>query len=131
VAGGRVLDAGLQLLDRQLVDADGRLVGKVDDLELEIPDDGGLPIVTAVLTGPGVLARRSGGRIWGALGRVHEWITRGLGGGPSRIPFGQIRSITHHVELAVGRESLDAQIAEAWVRRHVIEKIPGARHAAE
>ena len=35
--GGRVLEAGLHLLGRQLIDSDGRLAGKVDDLELEVP----------------------------------------------------------------------------------------------
>ena len=43
---GRVLEAGLHLLDRQLVDRDGRLAGKVDDLEFELPE-GGPPVVTA------------------------------------------------------------------------------------
>ena len=43
---GRVLEAGLQLLDRQLVDRYGRLAGKVDDLELELPEGGGPPLVT-------------------------------------------------------------------------------------
>lgn len=33
---GRVLHAGLQLLDRQLVDRNGHLCGKVDDLELSL-----------------------------------------------------------------------------------------------
>jgi hypothetical protein len=55
---GRVLEAGLHLLDRQLIDADGRLAGKVDDLELEIPSGGGPPVVTAILSGPGALSRR-------------------------------------------------------------------------
>jgi hypothetical protein len=59
---GRVLEAGLHLLDRQLVDADGRLAGKVDDLELEFPEGGGPPVVTAILAGPGALSRRSGSR---------------------------------------------------------------------
>ena len=31
---GRTLDAGLRLLDRQLIDVEGRFAGKVDDLEL-------------------------------------------------------------------------------------------------
>ena len=59
---GRVLDAGLHLLDRQLVDKDGRLAGKVDDLELTFPEGGGPPQVTAILAGPGALSRRIGGR---------------------------------------------------------------------
>jgi hypothetical protein len=37
---GRTLEAALHLLDRQLVDKDGRLAGKVDDLELEFPAGG-------------------------------------------------------------------------------------------
>ena len=55
---GRILEAGLHLLDRQLIDRDGRLAGKVDDLELEVPEGGGPPVVTAILAGPGALSRR-------------------------------------------------------------------------
>jgi len=129
-AAGRVLDAGLHLLDRQLVDVDGRLCGKVDDLELEVPDDGGLPIVVAILTGPGVLGTRVRGRIIEGIGRLHEWIARGVGGGPSRIPVSQVRSIDHHVTLTIRADELDAQGEEHWFRDHVITKLPGAGHAA-
>ena len=39
--------AVLELLDRQIVDRDGTLAGKVDDLEFELPDEpDGLPVVT-------------------------------------------------------------------------------------
>src|ERR671923_285859 len=80
---GRALEAGLQLLDRQLIDKDGRLAGKVDDLELELPEGGGPPVVTAILSGPGALSRRVGGRLgaWlevvvnqagGSAGHVHD-----------------------------------------------------------
>ena len=127
----RVLDAGLQLLDRQLVDVDGRLCGKVDDVEFDVPDDGALPVAVALLTGPGVLGRRSGGRIWDSLGRLHTWIARGLGGGPSRIPFAQAKLISHHIELTVARSELDAEITENWTRIHIVEKIPGADRAPE
>src|SRR2546426_5894659 len=46
---GRPVDAGLDLLDRQLIDPDGRMAGNVDDLELAIPTEGGRPVVTAIL----------------------------------------------------------------------------------
>jgi hypothetical protein len=130
MAAGRVIDAGLHLLDRQLVDVDGRLCGKVDDLELEVPDDGSLPIVVAVLTGPGVLATRVRGRILGGIGRLHEWVARGVGGGPSRIPFALVQNVDHHLTLAVTVADLDAQGEERWLRDHVITKLPGAGHAA-
>ena len=128
--GGRELYAGLHLLDRQLVDRDGRLCGNVDDVKLHVPEDGGLPIVSALLTGPGVLGRRTGGRIWGGLGRLHESVVRGLGGGPSRIPFTQVQDVGDHVVLSVARHDLDAQCTEEWVRVHVVAKIPGSDHAA-
>jgi hypothetical protein len=70
-AAGRVLDAGLDLLDRQMVDADGAPAGKVDDLTLEELSDGSL-LVTEILSGPGALAPRLGGRLgagWTALFR--------------------------------------------------------------
>src|SRR5439155_394718 len=48
---GAVLDLNLHLLDRQVIDADGRMVCNVDDLELEL-DPEGRPYVTAILVGP-------------------------------------------------------------------------------
>ena len=85
---GRVLEAGLHLLDRQLVDKDGRLAGKVDDLELELPEGGGPPVVTAILAGPGALSRRLGGRFGAWLeavaNRLREATTAGRPASPSR-----------------------------------------------
>ena len=68
VGAGRQVWAVLELLDRQLVDREGRLVGKVDDVEFELPDDpGGLPRVTALLAGLGALANHIGGDTGAAL----------------------------------------------------------------
>ena len=73
MAAGRVVDAGLHLLDRQVIDPDARNVCKVDDLELTVPEDGGAPYVTAILCGPGVLGRRLGGVFRRVLNRAtHE-----------------------------------------------------------
>lgn len=50
-------DVGLHLLDRQIVAADDRLVGKVDDVELTV-GEGGTLTPTALLTGlPALLSR--------------------------------------------------------------------------
>ncbi|TWD81708.1 hypothetical protein FB561_2830 [Kribbella amoyensis] len=47
---GRVLHAQLHLLDRQLADQrDGRLLGKVDDVELDL--DAEVPVVSALIAG--------------------------------------------------------------------------------
>jgi len=53
------IDAALNLLDRQIVDKDGRMAGTVDDLGLT-EDPKGPPYVTAILAGPGALARQVG-----------------------------------------------------------------------
>ena len=126
----RRLYVGLQLLDRQLVDRKGRLAGKVDDLELEQREDGQLE-VTAILAGPGVLARRLGRRTFG------HWRQRALAvlseGAPlaSHIPLSKVVDIGNHVDLAVDREDLATFATERWVQDHVIGHIPGARHAPE
>jgi sporulation protein YlmC with PRC-barrel domain len=47
---GRILHAQLHLLDRQLVDqSNGRLLGKVDDVELDLDSDP--PVVAALIAG--------------------------------------------------------------------------------
>src|SRR5215210_5904753 len=54
-------DAVLHLLDRQIVDVDGMLVGKVDDVELVEDPDGAL-VPTGLLTGMAALLPRVGDR---------------------------------------------------------------------
>jgi sporulation protein YlmC with PRC-barrel domain len=116
----RRLLAQADLLDRQLVDADGRLVGKVDDLELSGPDDGP-PVVTAVLAGPAAL----GSRISATLTR--RWTRRYPGTRPTRIPFGEVRDLGMQITVSAGVRGGTG--AEDWLRAHVIDRIPGARHA--
>jgi len=126
---GRVLEAGLHLLDRQLIDSDGRLAGKVDDLELEVPEGGGPPVVTAILAGPGALSRRIGGR----PGAWLEAVANRLRGDrrPARVPFGVVKRIGSAVDLSVAKAELETDRLEAWTRDHLIGHLPGARDAPE
>ena len=126
---GRVLEAGLHLLDRQLIDSDGRLAGKVDDLELEVPEGGGPPVVTAILAGPGALSRRIGGR----PGAWLEAVANRLRGDqrPARVPFGVVKRIESAVDLSVAKAELETDRLEAWTRDHLIGRIPGAGDAPE
>ena len=127
---GRRLYLGLHLLDRQLVDRDGRLAGKVDDLELE-PGDSDRLYVTAILAGPGVLAQRMGRR------RLGPWLQQSLErlteGAPAmlRIPMAQVANIGNHIDLAADRQELATFATERWVQDHVISHITGSRHAPE
>jgi sporulation protein YlmC with PRC-barrel domain len=131
-ATGRRIDAALQLLDRQIVDAEGRFAGKVDDLELEPSADGTAVFVTAILSGPGALAHRLGGRIGKWLERMQQRLLHpGEAPGPARVPFGVVKDVGNHVEVTLPRADLETNRFEVWVRTHMIEPIPGARDATE
>jgi sporulation protein YlmC with PRC-barrel domain len=106
--------AGLHLLDRQIVDRDGRMAGNVDDVELD--DDGTSVHVTALLAGGDVLARRLR---WGTRARDDE----------ARIPLARVADLGDHVTVSLGREELGTFRGERWVRDHIIARIPGSRSA--
>ncbi len=120
---GRLIDARLHLLDRQLFDADETPVGIVDDLDIDVPVDADVdasapaPRVTGILTGQ-VLA------------------TRILGGRPPRaklqgIPWRMITKIGTVVQLSSVAEDFESLWLEHWLRDHIIRHIPGGRRAAQ
>jgi hypothetical protein len=122
---GRRISAGLELLDRQLVDPDGLLAGKVDDLGIELREDGASPIVTEILAGPGALARRIGGRLGGWIASMHARL-QGGSRDPAAISFAVVGGIDDHVTLIVSRQDVATFAFEEWVRDHVIAKLPGS-----
>jgi sporulation protein YlmC with PRC-barrel domain len=115
------------LLDRQIVDRDNEPVGKVDDVELGVAEDGTLH-VTALLVGQRALGRRIGGR----LGRWIETSARRLSprydDPPMRIPYDLVAAVNSAVNLSVRRELLADPPLESWLRDHLIGRIPGASH---
>lgn len=123
---GRVLDARLHILDRQVLDRDGVPVTTVDDLDLDlhgievgatIEAGAPAPTVVAILTGPDLATRIFGGRP-----------------PPSRqirIPWELVAEVGTTIRLGVSGDSLDATWVERWVGEHIIGRIPGGRHAPE
>ncbi len=124
-----VLYASLDLLDRQVVDRDDELVGKVDDVELTDPAQGA-PRLVALLLGPQAYGERLGGR----LGR---WIaaagTRLAGTEePIRISIDLVESIETSINLNVAASEIErVERLDHWLRDHLIARIPGARSASE
>ncbi len=120
------LHVNLHLLDRQVVDREGRLICKVDDLELT-PADAGRPHVTAILVGP----RAVGPRLRDRLGR---WVTSIAGrvadGDIPRIDFVHVAKIGSSITLACDRADVDVVPLEDWVDEHMISRIPGSGHAS-
>lgn len=125
---GREYDAVLHLLDRQIVDPDGRLVANVDDLELTEREDGRL-VVSALLIGPGAL----GPRLQHGLGDYVVAVWRRLRPDtepqPGRIPMSDVVDIDSAVTIGRRLDQVSGRGVtglEAWMREHVIDRLPGA-----
>ncbi|AYF98032.1 hypothetical protein [Protaetiibacter intestinalis] len=123
VRAGRVIDAQLHLLDRQVLDREGVPVTAVDDLELsDIPFDADLagvepPVIDGLLSGA-VL----GTRIFGGRPPASRW---------HRIPWGSIAELGIAIRLDAHADDLELTWPERWVRDHIIGRIPGGRHDPE
>jgi hypothetical protein len=129
---GRRVWAALELLDRQLVDRDGFLAGKIDDLEFAEPQgDDELPTVTAILSGLGALASHIGGHVGRSLAAVERRLASEPASTPSRIPYELVSDLSAAVRLSADRDDLDSNRGERWTRDVIITSIPGAGHEAE
>ena len=98
------LDGALHLLDRQLLDCNGEMFGKADDLELTDTAHG--LTVTAVLTGPAALLNRLGGHLGAGLTDHYRRLRmsepdRDL---PWRIDFGEVERLDSAIHFKVPRE---------------------------
>ena len=125
---GRVRDLALHLLDRQVLDPDKRPVGKVDDVELHVPENGSPPYVIALLTGPQAL----GPRLGGTLGRWLVFLSHALAreGSPNagRIGYELVTDVGSSISVARTRAELGVHANEDRARDYLVDRIPGARH---
>jgi sporulation protein YlmC with PRC-barrel domain len=117
------VDLVRDLLDKKLADRNGREMGRVDDIVLEIGDDGP-PRVAALEVGPAVLAYR----ILPALGRIAAGIEHAFGvdeGRPFRIEMGQILGVNDAVKVDAAVGETPVNLVEQRLRRWVA-RIPGS-----
>jgi len=112
----RTIDLGLQVVDRQLLDSEGRRCGNVDDLALEGGPGEKLEVV-AIFSGPGAWRRRAG-----LVGRFAAWIG---GGSVVRIPWEEVAEVSSHVKLRKRAEELGLGRGDDRLRPFIL-KIPGA-----
>ena len=121
------------LLDQQIIDAEDRPVGRVDDVLLEPPPGGGPPELVAVLTG----AQALGERLGGVTGRLMASVAARLRGGerhtdPVAVPARLIGDSSDLVKLTVPvRDLPDVMGWERWLAYHVVEGLPGAGDARD
>jgi sporulation protein YlmC with PRC-barrel domain len=109
------------LLDKKVVDRNGRDMGRVDSIVLEVRD-GAAPRVIALEIGPVVLASR----IAPLLGRIVAGIEHACAmddNRPLRIPIGKILGLTEQVKVDVAVGQTSAATVEQSLRRW-ISRIP-------
>ncbi len=117
------MDLARDCLDKQLVDLNGRHMGRVDGIVIEIDGDS-QPRVTFVETGLVTQAAR----LHPALGR---WAARaarrwGRASDPYRIPWSEITATGVSVTAGVEREGTPAFAWERWLREKIVGRIPGS-----
>jgi sporulation protein YlmC with PRC-barrel domain len=121
---GRVIDAQLHLLDRQILDIDGVPVSVVTDVELTgiepgraIAPDAAPPTIADLLVGMELPARIFGG----SPPRSRRM----------RIPWRLVSDVGTVLRIGVAGSRVDATWVERWVGRHIVGRIPGGRHAPD
>ena len=122
------LDAVLHLLDRQVVDADGLMVCKVDDVELTEWPDCRLA-VTGLLSGAAALLPRLGGGLGGKVLEQWWWlgVERHARTAPWRIDLDVVDEVGSGVRLTVPRTGLRRRQGPpaAGTRQHRLGELLG------
>ncbi len=111
------MDLVHDLLDMRVVDRNGREMGRVDSIVIDVRD-GAAPRVSAIEIGPAVLANR----IHPILGRWVAALEHGFGvneGRPLRIPFSAILDIEDRVTVDLAFGETAAATVERRLRRWI------------
>jgi sporulation protein YlmC with PRC-barrel domain len=117
------MDLVRDLLDKKLVDRNGREMGRVDDIVLEIRGNAA-PRVTALEVGPAALAYR----IRPLFGRIASAVEHAFGvdeGRPVRFGTAQILGINDAVKVDVAAGETPVNLIEHRLRRW-LARIPGS-----
>lgn len=118
------MELALEVLDQQVSDRNGELMGKVDGIRLELRP-GKPPRVASLVIGGGTAARR-------VHPRLADWLLRwGRRWGPKEqqpleVPWSKVLKIGIDVQVDLDAQRTTAWAWESWVRRHIIGRIPGA-----
>lgn len=117
------MDLVRDVLDKEVVDRNGREMGRVDGMVLNV-SDGRPPRVSAIELGPAVL----GHRINPSLGRWIAGLEHALGideGRPLRIPWRDVLDVTDRLKVDRAFGETSAATLEARLRRWV-GALPGS-----
>jgi sporulation protein YlmC with PRC-barrel domain len=114
------MELGRDVLDQQVIDAQGRQMGKVDGLVLELREGAPARVAAIVVGGTTLLWRINAG--------LAAWAERRLKGDghSARIPWKRVVKVGVDVKVDVDAERSPALWWERWVRDRVILRIPGS-----
>jgi sporulation protein YlmC with PRC-barrel domain len=111
------MDLVHDLLDKKVVDRNGREMGRVDGIVLDVHGNSA-PHVVAFLLGPAVLAHR----LHPIFGRWMAGLEHALGidrGRPLHIPFDKVLDVHDHVKVDLAFGETAAATVEQGLRRWV------------
>ena len=122
----RSIDLSRDVQDRQLLDEDENELGRVDGVVLELRD-GEPPRVDHFELGFVVLAGRLHPRLEKLAMAIHKrWSVRRSA--RYGIPWSAVAEVTkHHIKVRLCAEETPAFDWERWLRRNVVNKLPGGK----
>ncbi|HEY2895654.1 MAG TPA: hypothetical protein VGJ12_00845 [Gemmatimonadaceae bacterium] len=112
------------LLDKQLVDREGELLGRIDGIVMSYSADAP-PQITHFELGAQTLARR----LPSPFRRVLAWLAHRFsprGSQPYRIEVSRIIHLGRTIKIDIDGTRSAARETERWVRDHIIGRIPGS-----
>ena len=111
------------VLDEQIVDSKGRQAGRVDGIVLELRTDKP-PRLAYIEISPITLLSRFNRRLAQWYARHDRKLGEGRGV-PVRIPWSRLTRDGPGFVMDLDAESTPIFALEDWLRRHIVERIPG------
>ncbi|MDQ3879633.1 MAG: hypothetical protein M3295_00905 [Chloroflexota bacterium] len=121
------------LLDKQLLDCHQLPFGRVDDVDIALPEGGEAPRVIALLTGAHALGERLGGRLGRWMAATAQRLRETPDAGPpAQIDARLISELEPSVALSVPFDQLKHVAGlERWLAHHIVEPLPRAGDASQ
>jgi len=127
VRGRERLDLVLRVIDHQVIGPDGALLGNVDDIELA--GRGSELTVAGLAIGAEALSHQLPGRLGAWADAIRKRLSTRTDPTAFVLPIEHVTEIGAAIAVddAAAEALLRAQGFEAWLREHVISRIPGAK----
>ena len=117
------------VLDKQIFDANGDKVGKVDGIVLQVRK--GRPLrVVAIESDMPTAWRRVSPRLGDWVDRFQRWLAPDIAGA-TRIQFDHVVKTGIDLEVGIDARRTNAYAWEDWLRTTFVEKLPGGKAGGE